>query len=53
MIKASITVKSLGGSIDTQDYEFEDMEGLDSWWDELNSDNKKGKVIGIHQIENI
>ena len=53
MIRASITVKSLGGSIDTQDYEFEDMEGLDSWWDELICDNKLGKVIGIHDIVTI
>jgi outer membrane protease len=50
-IIATITLKSLGGGYNTDDYEFESQKDYDAWIDKHNNDNALGKIIGIHREE--
>lgn len=49
MIKVVATIKSMGGSMNTRDFEFKDQKAYDAWWEMHTKDHSKGKIIGIHE----
>lgn len=48
MIKMTVTFKNWLGGTNTTDHVFKTEKEYDDWWDKINNDHSKGKLIAIH-----